>query len=75
MIYRMTDRFFSRTWRRNKKYSEHELRWLSKRYRLKLDKRGVLITITGPREIVHFGAIPEEPIKYDTRGRLIPIKP
>jgi hypothetical protein len=60
MTYKMTDRFFSHKWRRNKKYSEHELRWLSKRYDLNLDKRGTLITITGPREIVHFKALPDE---------------
>jgi len=35
MVYRLTDRKFSRLWRRSKDYSDHELRWLARRRGLK----------------------------------------
>lgn len=49
MTYRLTDRFFSRLWRRNKRYSEHELRWLAR-------KRGLILRLKGDvLEVVHPG--------------------
>lgn len=35
MVYRLTDRTFSRLWRRSKDYSERELRWLARKRGLK----------------------------------------
>jgi hypothetical protein len=47
MTYKLIDRFFSRLWRRNKRYSEHELRWLAR-------KRGLAVRLKGDYlEIVH----------------------
>lgn len=37
-VYRLTDRAFSRQWRRSKDYSDHELRWLARR-------RGLTISV------------------------------
>jgi hypothetical protein len=36
MNYRLTNREFSRVWRRSKKYSDHEIKWLAR-------KRGLLV--------------------------------
>lgn len=57
MTYRLIDRFFSRDWRRNKRYSEHELRWLARKrklaVRLKRDVLEVYHPVTGA-VIAHF---------------------
>jgi len=62
MKYRLTDREFSRAWRRNKIYSEKDLRWLAKR-------RGLSVVIDGPalqvvdarlnKIVANFAAIPD----------------
>lgn len=36
MDYRLTNREFSRVWRRSKRYSDHELKWLCRRRGLML---------------------------------------
>lgn len=47
MTFRLVNRFFSRLWRRNKRYSEHELRWLAR-------KRGMAVRLRGDYlEIIH----------------------
>lgn len=66
----MTDRLFSRLWRRNKRYSEHELRWLTKRRGLKLEKKGTLITLTGPRTHLHFSGTAEQSDATPSFGKL-----
>jgi len=40
MDYRLTNREFSRVWRRSKRYSDHELKWLCRRRGLALRRDG-----------------------------------
>jgi hypothetical protein len=57
MTYKLTDRFFSRIWRRTKRYSEHELRWLAKKRGLTLRHKGDMIQIIHPatkQVVAHF---------------------
>jgi len=57
MTYRLTDRFFSRFWRRTKRYSEKELRWQAKKHGLTLRLKGDTIELAHPatRQVVaHF---------------------
>jgi hypothetical protein len=70
MTYKMTDRLFSRLWRRNKRYSEHELRWLAGRRGLKLEQKGTLITLTGPRTSLHFSGAEDQSAAPASFGKL-----
>jgi hypothetical protein len=57
MTYRLTDRFFSRLWRRTKRYSEKELRWLARKHGLTLKLKGDTIEIAHPASrhpVAHF---------------------
>lgn len=47
--YRLTDRKFSRLWRRNKSYSEHELRYLAQKRRLTLRQHNKTLQILDPK--------------------------
>ncbi len=45
--YRLTNRAFSRQWRRSKNYREHEIHWLARRRGLKvIERRGNLELIS-----------------------------
>lgn len=62
MTYRLVDRFFSRLWRRSKRYSEHELRWLAKKRGLALRLKGDMLEVCHPasKEVVAtFKGIPD----------------
>jgi len=48
-VYRLTDRKFSRLWRRNKKYSDVEIRYLARKRGLESDARKGVITVTDPK--------------------------
>jgi 3D (Asp-Asp-Asp) domain-containing protein len=45
MKYRLTNRKFSREWRRNKSYSLNELRWLARRKGLDCKERGGVVRV------------------------------
>lgn len=61
--YCLIDRAFSREWRRSKRYSRNELRWLARRkgleFRERRDKAQVVEPRTG-RVIVNFDAVPAQ---------------
>lgn len=48
MTYRLRDRVFSRVWRRNKRYSEHELRWLARKKGLDIRLKGAHLDVWHP---------------------------
>ena len=51
---------FSREWRRNKKYSDKELRGLCRRRGCELqERRGVLLVMKGGKLIAQFNPLPE----------------
>jgi hypothetical protein len=57
MTYRLVDRFFSRIWRRTKRYSEKELRWQAKKHGLTLRLKGDMIELAHPatkQVVAHF---------------------
>lgn len=57
MTYKLTDRFFSRIWRRTKRYSERELRWQAKKHGLTLRLKNDLIELSHPatkQVVAHF---------------------
>lgn len=57
MTYRLVDRFFSRIWRRTKRYSEKELRWQARKHGLTLRLKGDTIELTHPatkQVVAHF---------------------
>lgn len=47
--YRLTDHKFSRLWRRNKTYSEREIRRLTRRRGLEFSSRGRVIQVLDPK--------------------------
>ena len=60
IFYRRTDRTFSRRWRRNKDYTEKQLRWLARRRNCVLDKfKGGLRIKKGAQTIASFEIVPE----------------
>jgi len=48
-VYRLTDRKFSRLWRRSKDYSDHEIRYLVKKRGLALTDHKSMLTVTDPK--------------------------
>lgn len=48
MTYQLVDRFFSRLWRRTKRYSEKELRWQARKHGLTLRLKGDMIELSHP---------------------------
>lgn len=70
--YRLTDRKFSRHWRRNKKYSDHELRWLAKRRGLEyVEQRDIirLRDLKTKKVVANFGLIPAREAEPDVSDR------
>jgi len=60
--YCLLSRVFSREWRRNKVYTDAELRWLARRRGLVMDKENnLLILRQHKKEVVRFQKI-EEPL-------------
>ena len=47
--YRLTNRQFSRLWRRSKDYSDHEIRFLAKRRGLEIDDHKSVLTVIDPK--------------------------
>ena len=47
--YRLTNRTFSRLWRRSKKYRKHEIRWLARRHDLAVRERNRVIEVYHPK--------------------------
>jgi hypothetical protein len=45
-VYRLAGRHFSRQWRRSKNYSDHEIRWLSKKRGLNFRERAGVVSVT-----------------------------
>jgi hypothetical protein len=61
MDYRLTNREFSRVWRRSKRYSDHELKWLCRRRGLALRREGKDLKAVDPKTnkvVVRFEPIP-----------------
>lgn len=52
MTYRLTNRAFSRLWRRSKRYSDHEIRFLCKRRGLTMEEHGDQLTVLNAKKIV-----------------------
>ena len=64
MDYRLTNREFSRVWRRSKRYSDHELKWLCRRRGLALRREGEDLKAIDPKTnkvVARFEVIPPEP--------------
>lgn len=72
MDYRLMDRAFSRIWRRSKRYSDHEIKWLARKRGLATRSKGVFLTVYNPSTeatIVTFEQIKvREPDKGGARG-------
>lgn len=72
--YRLTDRKFSRLWRRSKDYSSHELRWLARRRGLEISVHKQTLQIIQPKTkkvIANFKEIPKtEAVIGDEKTRL-----
>ena len=60
-VYRLTNRRFSREWRRSKDYSDHEIRWLAKRRGLNFREHSAALTVTDQAGVVvaNFTLIPD----------------
>jgi hypothetical protein len=71
MDYRLTNRTFSREWRRSKRYSDHELRWLARRrgflVRYVGDALQVYLKATG-KTVAHFEPIQKVTTKKNARN-------
>lgn len=72
--YRLTDRTFSRVWRRNKTYSEREIRWLARRRGLEFieNKDSIQVRDLKTKKVVaNFGLVPEREVEpeRDERSR------
>ena len=48
-VYRLTDRKFSRLWRRSKDYSDHEIRYLARKRGLKISAHKQVIQVLDPK--------------------------
>lgn len=56
--YQLTDRKFSREWRRNKRYSRHELRWLARKKGLEFtERRGIGQMVKDGRVVANFAEV------------------
>lgn len=58
--YQLTDRKFSREWRRSKRYSRNELRWLARKRGLELRERGGVAQVIEPgtrRVVANFAQV------------------
>lgn len=72
--YRLTDRAFSREWRRNKTYSEREIRWLAKRRGLEFVENRDTIQVRDlktKKVVANFGLVPAREVEpeRDERSR------
>lgn len=47
--YRLTNRAFSRLWRRSKNYSDHEIRWLARKRGLEMRAHKEKIEVVDPK--------------------------
>jgi hypothetical protein len=72
--YRLTDRKFSRLWRRSKDYSDHEIRWLARRRGLTMSVHKQTLQVIHPKTkkvIANFKEIPKtEAFIGDEKTRL-----
>jgi hypothetical protein len=48
-VYRLTDRKFSRLWRRSKDYSDHEIRYLARKRGLEISAHKQVIQVLDPK--------------------------
>lgn len=74
--YRLTDRAFSREWRRNKTYSGKEIRWLARRRGLEFVENTDSIQVRDPKTkkvVANFGLVPEREVELerDERSRTL----
>lgn len=56
-VYRLTDRTFSRAWRRSKNYREHEIKWLARKRGLLVRSDKNVLTVYAPKTgatVAHF---------------------
>ena len=68
MTYQLIDRMFSRLWRRNKRYSERELRWLAK-------KRGLSTRLKRDTLEVFNPASQQVIVRFQGKGEDVTVKP
>jgi hypothetical protein len=72
--YRLTNRTFSRLWRRSKNYREHEIRWLARRRGLEIVDRKGVIQVIDPKtkKVVANFQVMREPIEdaHDAKREL-----
>lgn len=60
--YRLTNRTFSRVWRRSKNYRDHEIRWLARKRGLAVRERKQAIEVYDPKTnktVANFQQVPE----------------
>jgi len=73
-VYRLTNRAFSRLWRRSKNYREHEIRWLARKRRLETRDRNRAIEVYDPKTnkvVANFREVPEtESVHVNDRTRM-----
>lgn len=72
-VYRLTNRAFSREWRRSKNYREHEIRWLARKRGLETkEHKGALQVIDAKGKVIaNFQEVIErEPPQVSERSRL-----
>ena len=73
MNYKLIDRLFSRLWRRDKRYSEHELRWLARKRGLTVRLKGGYLDIVQPKSkqvVAHFKGNSDDALPVKSFGRL-----
>lgn len=70
--YRLTDRTFSRLWRRNKTYSEREIRWLARRRGLLFTERDGTIQVSdkSKKVVANFKLVPEREVEPEPSDRV-----
>lgn len=61
--YRLTNRTFSRLWRRSKNYRDHEIRWLARRRGMEVVDHKGAIQVIDPKTkkvVANFQKVPEQ---------------
>jgi len=72
-VYRLNNRSFSRVWRRNKDYSDHEIRWLAKKRGLEFRENKTTIELVNRNNqvVAAFQEVPAQmeaaPVNEKTR--------
>lgn len=72
-VYRLNNRSFSRVWRRNKDYSDHEIRWLAKKRGLEFreNKQTIELVNRNNQVVAVFQEVPAQmeaaPVSEKTR--------